>query len=57
MKTNDNQVMQQRMCQQEDIMDGLNQNKICLQNDIQNLNKIKEQQLNDIQKLNMQINS
>ena len=55
-KTCDNQCLKSQICQQEDILKKLNQDKCNLQNAISNLNQLKDKHINDIKNLNNQIN-
>ena len=55
-KTCDNQCLKSQICQQEDILKKLNQEKCNLQNTISNLNQLKDKHINDIKNLNNQIN-
>ena len=55
-KTCDNQNLQDQMCHQENILQRLNSDKICLQNTVHNLNQLRDKHMKDIQDLNIQIN-
>ena len=55
-KTCDNQNLQEQVCHQENILQRLNQDKICLQNTVQSLNQLRDKHMKEIQDLNVQIN-